>query len=53
VLLIYSVDIELRNQKINLDKIAISRHRARFVDEFKYKIRCVSENKLRKRPVII
>lgn len=50
ILFIYSVDLELKNTKIDLEKF--KKHRARFIEEFNYLIKKCSKKPIH-RPVIV
>lgn len=53
ILFIYSVDVDLKNQNINLQKPNLLKHKARFVESFVYEIKQVPADAQRKRPVIV
>jgi hypothetical protein len=53
ILFIYSVDVELHNQSIQLNKPNLIKHRAKFVEEFIYTINQIPFHTERKRPVVV
>lgn len=53
ILFIYSVDVELRHLDPYLTKDALTKHRARVVEEYVYEIPQVPVHTERKRPVIV
>jgi hypothetical protein len=53
IIFIYSVDVDLKDKNVNLLKPNPVKHRAKFVEEYIYEIKTVSENTERKRPVIV
>lgn len=53
ILFIYSVDVELHNQSIPLNKPNLIKHRAKFVEEFIYTINQIPFHTERKRPVVV
>jgi uncharacterized FAD-dependent dehydrogenase len=53
ILFIYSVDIDLKDKSLNLERADLIKHRAKFVEEYIYEIKQVPENAERKRPIVI
>lgn len=53
ILFIYSVDVDLKNRNMNLQKPNLLKHKAKFVESFVYEIKRVPADVQRKRPVVV
>lgn len=53
ILFIYSVDIDLKDKGLNLERADLIKHRAKWVEEYVYEIKQIPENTERKRPVVV
>lgn len=53
ILFIYSVDVDLNDKNVNILKPNPVKHRAKFVEEYIYEIKQVSEGTEKKRPIIV
>ena len=53
ILFIYSVDVDMKNRNLNLQKPNLLKHKARFVESFVYEIQQVPADAKRKRPVVV
>lgn len=53
ILFIYSVDIDYAHKSINLTKPQLTKHKAKWVDEYIYDIPTVKSDANRKRPVVV
>ncbi len=53
ILFIYSVDVDLRQKNINLNKPNLLKHKAKYIEQFVYDIPVVPAHAERKRPIVI
>lgn len=53
ILFIYSVDIELKNKKVDIKKPQLAKHKTKFIEPFEYIIPEVPKNPARKRPIVV
>lgn len=53
ILFIYSVDVDMKNPNLNLQKPNLLKHKAKFVESFVYEIQRVPADAQRKRPVVV
>ena len=53
ILFIYSVDIELKNKKVDIKKPQLAKHKAKFIEPFEYIIPEVPKDPAHKRPIVV